>query len=343
MWKSLCLIVAALAAAQAIVVTAENAADFMTFQTWMQAHQKSYRGGELEVRFATFRANIAIVATLNAQSESATFSINKFADLTATEFKNLYLTHTPSNRGSFTGARTPIAQPPTGGVIDWRTKGAITPVKDQGQCGSCWAFSATEEIESMEFMAGRALQVLAPQQIVSCDKGGSWGDDGCNGGFTEGAFEYVQKNGGIETEDNYPYTSGDSGEDGNCTFDATKVAVTIAGYKYAIPPCTSGGCTNQDENGLLTQIASAPISICVNAEPWQFYSSGVMKHKQCDGAYADQDHCVQLVGYDQSSSPNYWIVRNSWNTDWGIQGYIHLEIGTNTCGLCDDAIFVTAS
>jgi len=231
----------------------------------------------------------------------------------------------------------------TAGKIDWRDKGAVTAVKDQGQCGSCWAFSATEQIESADFMAGRPLQVLSPQQIVSCDKGGSWGDSGCDGGFTEGAFEYVAGVAGIETEANYPYKSGTTGTDGQCKYDASKVAVSIKGYTYAVPPCTSGSCTKQDETGLLNQIATSPISICVNAEPWQFYSSGVMKGKSCSGAYADQDHCVQLVGYDQNTTPSYWIVRNSWNTDWGYSGYIRLEIGTNCCGVADDAIFVTPS
>jgi hypothetical protein len=335
-------------AANGLLISSENAADFMSFQTWMQAHGKVYSSdAELESKFNTYRSNVAFVASLNAESEDAVFALNKFADMTQAEFKQLMLTAKSGNRGVFVGARNVQTNVTlNGGKIDWRDKGVISDVKDQGQCGSCWAFSATEGIESADALAGRPLQELAPQQIVDCDIGGKWGDDGCNGGFTEGAFEYVVGAGGIETESDYPYTSGDSGEAGDCEFDKTKVAVSITGYQYAIPPCTSGSCAHQDENGLLSQITKAPISICVNAEPWQFYSSGIMKHGQCDGAYADQDHCVQLVGYDQTASSSksyYWIVRNSWNSDWGIDGYIHLEIGTNTCGVCDDAIFITPS
>jgi C1A family cysteine protease len=330
-----------LSCAYALTITSENAADYFAFQSWMSQHGKSYGDNEVEMRFATYRDNVVRIANLNAENDGVVYSVNKFADLSPAEFKRLYLNHTPGNRGVFTDTRALSNTTVQANKVDWRDKGAITPVKDQGQCGSCWAFSAVEEIESMEFMAGRPLQVLAPQQVVSCDKGGKWGDDGCNGGWTEGAFEYVQTAGGIETEANYPYKSGASGQDGPCTFDASKVAVKIKGYTYAVPPCTSGSCTHQDETGLLTQISSAPISICVNAEPWQFYSSGVMKGKSCSGSYASQDHCVQLVGFDQSTSPSYWMVRNSWNTDWGYAGYIHLEIGTNCCGVADDAIFVT--
>jgi len=224
-------------------------------------------------------------------------------------------------------------------LVDWRTKGAITPVKDQGQCGSCWAFSATEQIESNWFLAKGSLPVLSPQQITSCDKT----DLGCNGGDTPTAYAYVQKAGGIETEKAYPYTSGTSGATGTCKFAAGSVAATISGFTYAVNPC-SDSCTKQDETTFAANVeAKGPASICVNAEAWQLYDSGIISASACGGkAYTDLDHCVQLVGLNlQNTNSPYWIVRNSWGTSWGEQGYIYVAKGQNACGVADEATFVT--
>jgi len=222
------------------------------------------------------------------------------------------------------------AAPPT--TFDWRDKGAVTDVKDQGQCGSCWAFSATEEIESMWFLSNGSLPILSPEQIVDCDTV----DQGCNGGDTVTAYQYVEQAGGLETDSDYPYTEG-----GDCNADSSEFVASISGFNYATPPCTDS-CDSQDEDTLQSNLASTgPVSICVDAEIWQTYSGGVIEPSDgCDYDYTSLDHCVQLVGYDQDDTGTYWIVRNSWNTDWGDNGYIYLRRGGNVCGVADEATIV---
>merc|ERR1712139_370456 len=188
-------------------------------------------------------------------------------------------------------------------------------VKNQGNCGSCWAFSATEEIESAVFMATKKLPVLSTQQIISCDKQ----DEGCNGGDPVTAYKFVEKNDGIDSGSDYPDQSHRTGK--------------------------GGQCKNQDENGLAAAlVAKGPISICVNAggNGWQTYKRGIFS-KKCSSAAAKMDHCVQLVGYDKTGDSPYWIVRKSWNTDWGIDGFMHLEMGKNLCGVADETTVVTAT
>jgi len=213
---------------------------------------------------------------------------------------------------------------------DWRHENAVTPVKDQQQCGSCWAFSTTENFESMTFLAGYPIPTLGPQQIVDCDPQ----SQGCGGGWTYWAFEYLLSAGGQETEANYPYTA----QDGTCAFDKTKIAATLTNFTFATDPCESGTCPTQDD--LLRQKLHdvGPLSICVNAATWSDWMGlAPIPASECPGDADDLDHCVQLVGYNWPQ--NYWIVRNSWNTDWGIAGYIYLQTGGNTCGLGDVVTF----
>merc|ERR1711975_55899 len=142
-------------------------------------------------------------------------------------------------------------------TVDWRTKGAVTAVKDQGQCGSCWAFSTTEEIESSVFMATGKLLTLSTQQIISCDKV----DDGCNGGNTETAYKYIKKAGGIDTASDYPDKSHKSGRTGKCGWDKKKAA-KVSGFTYAVTPRNKGPCKHQDEDKLAASLAAkGPISI----------------------------------------------------------------------------------
>lgn len=218
--------------------------------------------------------------------------------------------------------------------LDWSAKGATTKVKDQGDCGSCWAYSATEGIESGLFMASGTLEDLSEQQIISCDKS----DLGCNGGDLPTAFDYVKKAGGIDTMKDYPDTSADSGNTGRCKSFQKKVKVT--GWKYAIPSCDSGACKNQKESDMMAALNTyGPLSVCVNAESWDNYSGGIYK-KKCSGKASALDHCVQLVGYNKAQ--NYWKVRNSWASDWGEDGFIRLPMGENACGIADEATYVTA-
>merc|ERR1711879_910955 len=238
--------------------------------------------------------------------------------------------------------------------IDWRYTKAVTPVKNQGQCGSCWAFSATEAIESQLILKTGAKYdiTLSPQQIASCTPGsGSYGCLGCNGGFTEGAYEYVKSAPGLANGFYIPYEQSLTQTQNTKACPTAKVdAITgeymqlsgsyaqVSGYSYATTPCTSGSCTNQDLKALAAALEKSPLSVCVNAGVWNDYTGGVLTSAACGSMGADsQDHCVMAVGFNSTASTPYWIVRNSWATTWGDQGYIYLEMAKNTCGLADDA------
>jgi len=171
-------------------------------------------------------------------------------------------------------------------------------------------------------------------------------DNGCNGGATTDAYQYVNQAGGFMRESDYPYTSGNTQQSGTCQFDATKVAAQFPGtYNWAVSPCTEPGsdCSGQDEQGLENQLQTSPISICIDAEPFQDYTSGVIQ-SNCSNDPAKIDHCIQLVGYNNGGSPTYWIVRNSWGTDWGLAGYVYVGKGMkNLCGIADEATIPNAS
>jgi len=274
-------------------------------------------------KFQVFVENIEKIKNLNAAAPYATFAINKFADLSSEEFRQKYL---GSRRSQKVIADEDVLVPTVTGALDpsfdWRTLGAVTDVKDQQQCGSCWAFSAVENVESVWILSGKGSNKtvqLSEQQVVDCDQT----DAGCNGGDTPSAFQYIMDAGGIESEDDYPY----QGYDGSCSFNKAKIAATISSYRYATK--------NNDEKVMQANLASwAPLSICVDAAAWQFYSGGVFDADSCG---TDLDHCVQVVGYDTTQTPNFWIVRNSWNTDWGMAGYILLEMWKDTCGVAMEA------
>eukprot|EP01083_Nonionella_stella_P283078 963410_1 len=207
--------------------------------------------------------------------------------------------------------------------VDWRTKGAITPIKNQGQCGSCWSFSTTGVLEShWEILTGD-LQSLSEQELVSCEKDCY----GCDGGWPYKAIEWVQNN-GIETEASYPYKSG-GGNSGSCDKQdgaAAKISGHVTGYQFV----------ESDETAMAAYVANyGPISISLDAmtQIWWPYSdsSGIMTGC-CN---KDPDHAVLIVGYgvDSNSSMPYWIIKNSWGTDWGYDGYLYLERGTDQCGI----------
>ena len=217
------------------------------------------------------------------------------------------------------------------------------PAQDQGNCGSCWAFSATEEIESAWLMAGNSREILAPQQIVSCDKK----DLGCNGGDTPTAYKYVMKAKGMVTESSYPYKSGKNNRNGRCKCDLGKKVVQIKGFAYATPPkrnlmATKGKGKKANEAKMAATMASkGPVSVCVDATTWQNYKRGIVT-RSCR---QQLDHCVQAVGFHKGGNADgrggYWIVRNSWNTDWGEKGYIYVGYGGDHCGIANEATVVS--
>jgi len=303
------------------------------FSEWMVKHQKIYASDEDQAHaFENFRASLVRVLKQNQRTtelgKGATYDLNRFSDLSPEEFRRTFLAKpfhpTPKEtRSAPLSLDMGLAALPT--AFDWRTKGAVTPVKDQGQCGSCWAFSVTENIESVWMLAkginSSAMAPLAPQQIVDCDDY----DMGCSGGNPPTAYQYVISAGGLDTEASYPYKA----VDGTCNFKTGSIGAKISGYQWATE--------SRDEQTLQQNLVGwAPLSICVDARYWQDYSGGIMTSGECDWI-VELDHCVQLVGYDTTGAMPFWIVRNSWGTDWGEKGFIRLQLGDNACGLTEEA------
>jgi len=294
------------------------------FTKWVSNNDKVYATSEeYQYRLSVFADNVDIIQSLNeASNGGAIFGLNLFADLTPAEFKQRYNGYVPAPDAEKVALDLPnVAAPDT---FSWITEGKVTAVKNQAQCGSCWAFSVTENIESVWMIAKgltpSTMKPLAPQQIVDCDRN----DGGCNGGNPRTAYQYVISAHGQDTEASYPYRAVNQA----CHFLPADVEATIASFKYAT--------TSDNEDQMKTATATvAPLSICVDAAQWQFYKSGVMTPTQCGKSL---DHCVQIVGYDTTSSTTpYWNVRNSWGASWGMNGFIRLEYGHNTCGLATEA------
>jgi cathepsin L len=209
-------------------------------------------------------------------------------------------------------------------AVDWRKKGAMTPVKDQGGCGSCYAHAAVEVIESLSFLKTGKLVQLSTQQASSCTDNPHHcgGTGGCAGGTAQVVYESITTRGGIETSADYPYKSG-SGSDFQCKFEKSKAAVQLNNYTQ-LP--------HNEYEPLLDAVATVgPIAISVDASAWSFYESGVFDG--CDQSSPDVDHAVVLAGYGTDAGQDYWIVRNSWGPSWGEEGYIRLaRSATPKCG-----------
>jgi len=235
------------------------------------------------------------------------------------DFEKRYLKTLPPNKKMAAIQRTDFAPVnATAGLVDW-TGVYTTPIKDQGYCGSCWAFSATEQIESdAARMLDKSL-ILSAQQCTSCDPVSY----GCSGGWPEWCYNYVMGAGGIETEADYPYSSY-MGVTGTCAAKKADFQVTVTSYTEV-----SGKSAAEKETNMASYVqATGPLSICVDASIWSTYTGGVVS--ACGSAI---NHAVQAVGVDATSKTGYWKVRNTWGTSWGESGYIRLAYGKNTCGL----------
>ena len=290
-----------------------------SFNDWSKENGKIYAPTERDYRNSIYDANVKKIVEHNTGNYSWSMAVNQFADLTEEEFGARYLSssyrpHKRSLRG-YLGNSSAL---PTS--VDWTTKGAVSPVKDQAQCGSCWAFSTTGSVESAWFLSNGTVPELSEQQLVDCST--AEGNEGCNGGLMDYAFEYIIKNKGITTEEAYPYTA--TGPN-TCEAAGKPVAATIS--KYADVPVNS-------ETALMTAIAQQPVSVAVEADQsvFQFYSGGVM-----DSACGTQlDHGVLAVGYGTEGGKDYYKVKNSWGVSWGVKGYILLARGAkfNPSGQC---------
>lgn len=328
----------------AALVSASEAAELSMAQQFSQFQatygRRYFSVQEEAMRFQVFSDNVVNAAAMTERARAAgrdtVFGVTKFSDLTSEEFDAQMKGYSPAAAQAvkvepYALGDVHVSSAPS--FFDWRKsgKGVVTPVKDQGNCGSCWAFSATEQIESNWVLAGGNQTILSPQQIVSCDLLSL----GCHGGDTVLAYNYVENTGGLMTEASYPYEDGSDADDDPprlpCMFDKSEVAVKISGFKYAT--------TTLNETIMSANLAALnPLSVCLATGGWQSYVSGVLGPADCGILI---DHCVQAVGYNLTASPPYWIVRNSWNTDWGIKGYIYLEYGKDTCIIAGQPTYVT--
>lgn len=294
----------------------------LMFDAFKKNHGVAYKSqAEEEYKFGVFVQNLKNIDMRNEAERkaggSAQHGVTRFADMTPEEFKGKYLSYTPDNTRNITYASVPVY---TGAadLVDWAGV-YTTPVKDQAYCGSCWAFAASEQIESDAMRELGVTYTLSPEQLVECDKTSF----GCNGGLQERAYSYVSRAGGIEQDSDYPYTSGD-GSSGSCTADKSKFVLTVSGYKNV-----------NGEADMTSYVKSTgPLSIAIDANTWSSYTGGIMT--VCGD---DIDHAVQLVGVDTSAG--YWKVRNSWGEGWGESGYIRLAYGQDTCGITYDVTYTT--
>jgi len=295
------------------------------FLTWYKTHNKVYQREEFGKRYLTFKKNLHFIKTHNAGNSSVTVALNEFADMTNEEFNGVMKGYKHIERPYI---RSKNAKKGLGAIklptsVDWTTKGAVTPVKNQGQCGSCWSFSTTGSVEGAHAISTGNLVSFSEQELVDC--AGSYGNMGCNGGLMDYAFEYVKAN-GLCTESDYPYTA----QDGTCKSSSCTAAIsTISGYTDV---------TSNDEDALMQAVAQQPVSVAIEADQsvFQFYSGGVMSSSSCG---TNLDHGVLVVGYGEESGEKYWKVKNSWGTTWGMNGYILLGRQTgSSSGVCGIAM-----
>ncbi|XP_029009581.1 pro-cathepsin H [Betta splendens] len=311
------LLLASLSAAAAVHLPEQ---DEFHFRSWMSQYNKVYSPQEYYERLQIFTDNKRRIDKHNAGNHSFTMRLNQFSDMTFSEFRKSYLLSEPQNcsatKGNYLSSNAPLPD-----SIDWRKKGNyLTPVKNQGPCGSCWTFSTTGCLESVVAIGTGKLVPLSEQQLVDCAQ--AFNNHGCKGGLPSQAFEYILYNKGLMTETDYPYNA----FEGPCRYSPKLAAAFV---KDVV------NITAYDEMGMVDAVATHnPVSFAFDVTAdFMSYHEGVYTSTQCHSTTDMVNHAVLAVGYGQANGIPYWIVKNSWGSSWGMDGYFLIERGKNMCGL----------
>ncbi|XP_064596309.1 procathepsin L-like [Liolophura sinensis] len=321
------IVVALLALATAAPFTTELDGEWQMFK---MTYKKVYSADEEIKRRAIWEDNVKFIQVHNLQADRGvhtfTVGMNEYGDMSLEEFvkiMNGYKMTNATRTGATFIAPSNLELPTT---VDWRTQGYVTPVKNQMQCGSCWAFSTTGSLEGQHFKKTGNLVSLSEQNLVDCSR--KEGNFGCNGGLMDQAFKYIKLNNGIDTEASYPYQA----KNERCRFKAADVGATDTGFTDV---------QRGSESDLQSAVASVgPVSVAIDAghRSFQLYRSGVYYERECSSSRLD--HGVLAVGYGSESGSDYWLVKNSWGEQWGQQGYIMMSRNRdNNCGIATQASY----
>ena len=304
---------------------------FQQFKKFIKKYHKKYNSvNEFLARFEVFKRNVITIS--EDQNASYKTGITKFSDLTQQEFAKIYLNlnYDALAMANFNPyfVKKINAAPDS---WDWREKGLVSPIKDQGACGGCYAFAAVGNLEGLYFKEKRVMKILSEQMIIDCDSY----DSGCGGGLMEYAFAFLKKAGGIMTNEDYQY----KGIQGSCRLDESKfVDMQITGYIKLGSSSSTYSPVDEDEiKEFLYE--NGPLAAALNANPLQTYSSGILDKTSSQCPVSGINHAVLIVGY----GPDYWIVKNSWGSNWGESGYFRIKKGKSTCGINYYVISATVS
>ncbi len=321
------------------------------FEQFMNKFGKIYESlDEEDKRFNIFKTNLNIIDDLNLKSPNALYDINEFTDMTHDEFRKYKLGYDSSKSTMLAGEvadwddsqcsackRYPeLAEYTMDNLpesFDWDDLGAVTPVKNQGMCGSCWAFSTVQDTEGSWYLSGHNLTELSVQQLVACD---SNLNSGCNGGLPLLAMQYVEKAGGLVSASDYPYKKVNQYEYTVDTPTCDTDTIQKSNYVAHIKSWQKVSSSAESEDKLaLALIRSGPLSLALDASGMEYYSSGIDDYESCTTSL---NHAVLLTGFGEESGVKYWKIKNSWGYWWGESGYYRIIRGVNKCGLATEVV-----